>query len=225
MLSRVKLVLLLALPSAFLWGCARQPYFVAKDEPWRRVDETQCLQSGFVRESRFLHARSALGGPDACGAIQPFEMAAASSGTVHLTPAATLRCPMIPAVDHWVAQVVQPAARSAFGQPVVEVKVAASYSCRPRNGLTGGKLSEHGHANALDVSGFRLADGRMVTVKDGWSNWAGWSGDSRFLRQVHGGSCNVFTTVLGPNADSFHRDHFHLDLARHGRDGQGRVCK
>ena len=25
--------------------------------------------------------------------------------------------------------------------------------------------------------------------------------------------------------DANHRDHFHLDLARHGRDGEGRICK
>ena len=172
MIRVLRLLSVLILPATLLWGCARQPAFVTKDEPWRRTDETQCLQSGFVRESRYVHARSALGGPEACGAIQPFEMTAASSGTVHLVPAATLRCPMIPAVDHWVSTVVQPAARSYLGQAVVEVKVAASYSCRPRNGIFGGKLSEHGHANALDVSGFKLADGRWVTVKGGWSSWS-----------------------------------------------------
>lgn len=222
MIRVLRLLSVLILPATLLWGCARQPAFVTKDEPWRRTDETQCLQSGFVRESRYVHARSALGGPEACGAIQPFEMTAASSGTVHLVPTATLRCPMIPAVDHWVTTVVQPAARSYLGQAVVEVKVAASYSCRPRNGIFGGKLSEHGHANALDVSGFKLADGRWVTVKGGWSSW---SGDGGFLKAVHRGGCNVFTTVLGPNADAFHHDHFHFDLAKHGRDGNGRICK
>ena len=222
MIQVVRLSMVLIVPAALLWGCARQPAFVTKDEPWRRTDETQCLQSGYVRESRYVQARSALGGPEACGAIQPFEMTAASSGNVQLVPAATLRCPMIPAVDHWVSHSVQAAARAHLGLPVVEVKVAASYSCRPRNGIFGGKLSEHGHANALDVSAFRLADGRWVTVKDGWSSW---SSDSRFLRAVHQGGCGIFTTVLGPNADSFHRDHFHLDLAKHGRDGSGRICK
>lgn len=222
MFSVLRSLCFVVLPAALLWGCSRQPPFIAKDEPWRRVDETQCLQSGYVRESRFVHARSALGGPDVCGAIQPFEMSAAASGTVHLSPAATLRCPMIPAVEHWITHMVQPAARSYLGMPVIELKVAASFSCRARNGILGGKLSEHGHANAIDVSGFKLADGRWVTVRDGWSSW---SSDSRFLRTVHQGGCNIFTTVLGPNADKFHRDHFHFDLARHGRDGKYRVCK
>jgi hypothetical protein len=130
---------------------------------------------------------------------------------------------MIPAVEQWIAEVVQPAARAYYRLPVVELKVAASFSCRPRNGIAGAPLSEHGMANAIDVSAFRLADGRWVTVKEGWPGWM--SADSRFLRAVHEGGCTVFTTVLGPNADRFHHDHFHFDLARHGRDGTHRVCK
>lgn len=129
---------------------------------------------------------------------------------------------MIPAVDHWVRSVVEPAARLHFGAPLRELKVAASYGCRPINHKRGAKLSEHGHANAIDISEFRLADGRRVIVKVGW--W----GDSReraFLRAVHRGACDTFTTVLGPLADRHHRDHFHFDLARHGRTGAYRVCR
>jgi hypothetical protein len=40
---------------------------------------------------------------------------------------------------------------------------------------------------------------------------------------VHDGACSVFTTVLGPAYDANHRDHFHLDLARH--NAEGRICK
>jgi hypothetical protein len=67
-----------------------------------------------------------------------------------------------------------------------------------------------------------LADGRLVTVKGGWSSW---SAESGFLRNVHRGGCSIFTTVLGPNANAYHADHFHFDLARHGRDGNHRVCQ
>ena len=149
-------------------------------------------------------------------------MTAALSGRVAMRPAALLRCPMIPAVDHWMQTTVMPAALRNFSQPVVEIKVAASYSCRPMNHVDGARLSEHGHANALDVSAFQLADGRWISVKQGWY------GDLRernFLRHVHQGSCETFSTVLGPYYDAAHRDHFHLDLARRGRDGEGRICK
>jgi hypothetical protein len=39
------------------------------------------------------------------------------------------------------------------------------------------------------------------------------SAEGRFLRQLHKGACGVFGTVLGPEANEAHRDHFHLDLA------------
>jgi hypothetical protein len=149
-------------------------------------------------------------------------MTGAMGGRVAMRPKAILRCEMIPAVEKWVAEVVQPAARRHFGLAVVELKVAASYACRPINHKNGSRLSEHGYANALDVSAFQLSDGRWVAVKSGW--W----GDLReraFLRHVHGGGCQIFMTVLGPNADAFHRDHFHFDLAWHGRDGQKKICK
>lgn len=228
-MSRLRAFALLIVGSAVLaplTGCGRGgsgPDFVAKYEPWRAQEERQCLSSGVVRQSRFVHARSSLGGPSVCGAEYPFEMTGAAGGRVSLRPAATLRCPMIPAVDHWVQNVVEPAARHYFRQPVRELKVAASYGCRPINHKAGGKLSEHGHANAIDISEFHLVDGRTVTVRRDW-----WGGDPReraFLRAVHRGACDTFTTVLGPQADRHHHDHFHFDLARHGRTGTHRVCR
>src|SRR5256885_128524 len=81
---------------------------------------------------------------------------------------------------------------------------------RAMNHVPGARLSEHGHANAVDISAFVLADGRVVQVKSGW--W-GAMAERTFLRAVHGGACSIFTTVLGPSYDANHRDHFHLDLA------------
>ena len=203
-------------------GCSTAPDFVAKHEPWRAEEESACLAAGVVRQSGFIQSRSALGGPSECGAERPFEMSAAGGGRVALRPAALLRCPMIPQVDRWVSETVAPAARHFFGVELVELKVAASYSCRPMNNVSGAKLSEHGYANALDIATFVLADGRSVSVKSGW-----WGSESEraFLRHVHDGSCRDFTTVLGPEADAYHRDHFHLDLARHGHDGLMRICR
>ena len=149
-------------------------------------------------------------------------MSATFDGRVRLTPAATLQCQMIPTVERWITEVVEPAAQRHLLTPLVELKVAASYACRPMNGVSGNKLSEHGHANALDISGFHLADGRLLTVKSGWN---GGAGEREFLRAVHRGACGLFTTVLGPNSNSYHADHFHLDLARHGKDGNHRVCE
>lgn len=196
--------------------------FVAKREPWRENEENACLAAGVVRQTPFIQTRSALGGPSVCGASRPFSVSGAAGGRVALKPAALLRCPMIPQVERWVSQVVEPSAQYYFGSPIVEMKVAASYACRPINHKSGGRLSEHGYANALDISSFTLADGRTITVKGGW--W-GAERERLFLRAVHEGACQEFTTVLGPNADRFHHDHFHVDLARHGRNGMKRICQ
>jgi len=220
MSGRVFLIGCVLTAALVIWGCSRTPDFVAQYEPWRDEEERACLASGYVRETPFLVTRASLGGPSVCGAIRPFEMSAADGGRVSLRPAALLRCSMIPAVERWVGRVVEPQARYYFGVPLVEMKVAASYGCRPMNNIHGAKLSEHGHANAVDISAFVLADGRHITVREGWY------GDPRsraFLRAVHDGACAEFTTVLGPNADGYHRDHFHLDLARHS--GPARICK
>lgn len=218
---RVCLVLLL-LAGLSVAACNGPPRFVAKDEPWRAEDERACLASGMVRESPFLTSRSALGGPSVCGALHPFAMSAAAKGSVELKPAALLRCPMVPAVDYWVEHVVRPAARRHLGTDLVEIKISGSYSCRPVNHVSGGFLSEHGHANAIDVSTFVMRNGQRVTVRE---SWHGSYAQRNFLRAVHGGACRVFTTVLGPNFNRLHHDHFHLDLAKHGRDGNTRVCR
>jgi hypothetical protein len=203
-------------------GCSLTPRFVATEEPWREDEERACLAAGVVRESPFVAVRDALGGPSVCGALRPFTVAAVAQGSVQLRPPALIRCPMVPAIDRWVEHVVVPASRDHLGMQVVELRLAASYACRPMNNVDGANLSEHGHANAVDVAGFVLADGRVVDVKSGW--W-GALAERNFLREVHHGACGVFTTVLGPAYDLNHRDHVHLDLARHGRDGEGRICK
>jgi hypothetical protein len=215
-------VLLLPLLALGLWACSQTPQFIARDEPWRADEERACLSSGVVQQGPFVELRSTLGGPSVCGAIKPFSVSALANGGVQLQPPALLRCPMVPAVDHWVERAVMPAVRRHLRGQLVALKIAGSYSCRPMNNVDGALLSEHGHANAIDVSAFVLADGRTVEVKTGW--WGAFA-ERNFLREVHRGGCALFSTVLGPNYDGNHRDHFHLDLARHGRDGADTICK
>ena len=133
-----------------LAGCSTGgPDFVAKHEPWRETEESACLAAGAVRQSAFVQTRSSLGGPSYCGAARPFEMSAADQGRVSLRPPALLRCPMVPQVERWVSHVVKPTAEYYFGVPVVEMKVAASYGCRPCCD----------HAGGLNAINSRLARG------------------------------------------------------------------
>jgi hypothetical protein len=125
---------------------------------------------------------------------------------------AIVNCSVANAFRHWLNQTVQPAAQAEFGARVTSITVAASYACRARNGQRGGKLSEHGFGNAIDVSALQLADGHDVSVERDY-------GRSGFLKQVRQRACGLFSTVLGPGSDSHHRDHLHLDLANR-RSGQ-----
>lgn len=215
----------LALPvlvPAFLSACSTGPNFVAEYEPWRAHEESACIASGVLQRTSFLKSRSALGGPGVCGTERPYEVVAVDDGRVRLKPPALLRCPMIPQIERWMREQVTPAALYHFGAEVEEIKVAGSYNCRPINHKSGGRLSEHGYANALDVSGFVLTNGKTITLKRGWK---GNRAERAFLRAAHQGACQHFTTVLGPEYNRLHHDHFHVDLARRGRDGLGRVCK
>jgi hypothetical protein len=93
---------------------------------------------------------------------------------------------------------------------VVGLIQIASYSCRGRDGNNWGKISEHAFGNALDIAGFKLANGQSVTVVNGW--WGGPPRERAFLQVVFDGACAEFYTVLGPGSDRFHYNHVHVDL-------------
>jgi hypothetical protein len=154
------------------------------------------------------------------GCYVPNPVSIKSIGNVEFSQPATLNCGMVSPVHDWLRNTVQPAAQSAYGERVVSVDIAASYSCRPRNNRRGAKMSEHGFGNALDIAAFTLESGRKVSVRD---DYYGSRGDERFLRQVRGEACGQFNTVLGPGSDRNHRDHFHLDLQQR-RSGHS-YCK
>jgi hypothetical protein len=132
-------------------------------------------------------------------------------GAVTLKPTATLACPIVSALDRWLADAVQPAAQRWFGSPVAEIKQISAYSCRGMNGNSRAHISEHAFGNALDIASFTLADGRRISVKDGWK---GLPEEQGFLRDVQGAACQQFNTVLAPGSNVYHYDHIHVDLMR-----------
>jgi Extensin-like protein C-terminus len=132
-------------------------------------------------------------------------------GPVSVKPAATLACPIVSMLDRWFAESVQPAAQRWFGMRVVEIKQISAYSCRGMNGSPHAHISEHAFGNALDIAAFTLADGRRITVRDGWR---GLPQEQGFLRDIQAGACERFNTVLAPGSNSHHADHFHVDLMR-----------
>jgi len=164
-----------------------------------------------------------IGGPDGCGIASPIEVTA--FGAIEVKPPAILNCTLAAAVYRWVREVLQPAAVARFKRPVFAIRNASSYACRRRYNSRKGRISEHAFGNALDVSGFELSSGRMITVENGWVTagpFTGLSAQASFLKDAHDGACGLFSTVLGPGANAAHRNHFHLDL---GRDGRYKICK
>ena len=141
-------------------------------------------------------------------------------GPVAIKPTATLACPIVSALDRWLADSVQPAAMRWFGVRVAEIKQISAYSCRGMNGNSRAHISEHAFGNALDIAAFTLADGRRVTVKGGWR---GMPEEQGFLRDVQATACQQFNTVLAPGSNVHHEDHIHVDLMR--RASRRLICQ
>jgi hypothetical protein len=128
----------------------------------------------------------------------------------------TLSCRTAVALALWEHHVVQPAARAHFGERIARLEHAGTYACRNVYGRKDAPLSRHATADAIDISGFVLDKGRRVRVARDWGTS---DADGLFLREVHDGACRVFDSVLGPDYNAAHRDHFHFDR------GGWRACR
>lgn len=214
-----------------LAGCGRMG--LEEREPWRGEAEASCLKSGAVKEGPSIAMIKAIEGPGACGVEYPLRVSAFGESTlmsfaaesttaraVAVAPAATLACPLVSALDRFVSESVQPAATRWFGQPVTGIKQISAYSCRGMNDDANARISEHAFGNALDIAAFTLADGRTITVKDGWR---GTPAEQGFMHDVQEAACGLFTTVLAPGSNAYHYDHLHLDLMR--RPSGRAVCE
>jgi hypothetical protein len=200
-----------------------------------------------------------------CGAPAARELKSLGESKVEIEPPAMLDCPMIAGLDTWTSEKLQPAAMKKLGSKVVRILTEGSYSCRNRYGLANAPISEHAFMNAIDFSGFVLANGKVITIAKSWTppahdlqgsltakpenpgtlkiltvahskpgaspaaaspntkakpsepsalekEKAEEEVTSAFLHQVHDDACGIFGTVLGPDANAAHRDHFHLDM-------------
>src|SRR5271168_136184 len=206
-----------------LAGCG---VFERAERPvWRAQAENACFARRLVIPSDFIVAAPEIDGPGICGMNRPLKVSALASGAIAVDKALTIDCPMIPALEAWLNDIVEPDAQARFGQRVATVNVFGAYSCRGTDNIPGARLSEHAFGNAVDVAGFTLVDGRRIDFVHDWKKTDGQEG--AFLHEAHAGACRYFTTVLAPGADVFHYNHIHLDLANHGSTNTGprRICK
>lgn len=226
-----------------------------------------------------------------CGSPAPVLLKSiGTSPRVTFKPAVEVNCPMAVALSEWAKDTLQPAARAIYDSPVTEFVWASGYSCRNRYGKANTRLSEHALANAIDIGGFKLQNGKVVRLKFGWGSTkrdylaaeqakreaqkaaaekkaqeekansaetpaaiaakkkttrasltpedvakaattkakqeenepakidqiklvdGTKTKSGQFLRRLFKGACGAFGTVLGPEANDAHRDHFHFDL-------------
>ena len=130
-----------------------------------------------------------------------------------------MQCPMAIRYVIWDRQVLRPAAREVLGSEVASVDNFGTYACRRIYGSeeTTARPSEHARANALDVGGVTLEDGRRVSVLADWQAERPQDEDeAAFLKRLRDGACEVFATVLSPDYNAQHADHLHLDGAPRG---------
>ncbi|MEE2526575.1 extensin family protein [Hyphobacterium sp. HN65] len=117
-------------------------------------------------------------------------------------------CALAAALYVWEREIVAPAAARHLDAEVAEILHYGTYNCRRENSSQAGRWSQHAGANAIDISGFRLTDGRVIGVH----RWDNGGEDAAFLVEVRDRSCEIFTGVLGPDYNAAHADHFHLDM-------------
>jgi len=130
---------------------------------------------------------------------------------MRLSPASPLMtCRMTAALALWTQQSVNPAARDLLGSEVVQVDHYGAYACRRIYGQAQGRVSEHAHAEAFDIAGFRLADGRRIEVL---KDWNGSGPEAVFLRRVRDDGCRLFRVVLSPEYNAAHANHLHFDMS------------
>ncbi|MGR3433838.1 MAG: extensin-like domain-containing protein [Shimia sp.] len=143
-----------------------------------------------------------------CGQASPVSVTQVAG--VRLSVASTLDCRTARALKRWVQEGVKPAVGTRGGG-VASLRIVGHYVCRTRNHRPGGRISEHGRARAIDVAGIGLRDGSEMTLLTGWND----PGEAQAWRRMWRAACGPFGTVLGPEADRFHLDHFHFDTARY----------
>lgn len=161
----------------------------------------QALSSSGLRVARQADS------PDAtCPLINTWRV---QGGDVALSSSFLASCRLAVSFALFEHHVLQPAAQAIYGQAISRVDHLGSFACRNVYGRENGRRSQHASADALDIAGLRLADGRSISVLKDWPKD---NQDARFLRQVRDGACDMFSGVLSPDYNAAHRNHFHLDV-------------
>ncbi len=179
---------------------------------FQSADARMCLSNLKAKSVRF----SALPNQSFGGGCRTIDTIKLMDFGVPSTNLGAMTCPLAAGFAAWAKHAVLPAGRQYLGSEVVRIETFGTYSCRNVNGGRSGKLSEHAFGNAVDVAAFVLSDGRRVSILGGWH---GKSDEREFLRRLHESACKRFGTVLGPDYNNAHANHFHFDMAKSMKGG------
>lgn len=167
-----------------------------------------CLASLGASQTRFTPLADQYYGAG-CSTLGSVKLASlrGDDGQLEIANLGPVSCPVAGALQGWARYGVDRAARQILGSPLVRIETMGSYSCRNVAGSS--RLSAHATANAVDIAAFRLADGRRISLTTDWNS--GSPQIRAFLRTVRDSACKRFGTVLSPDYNAAHRDHFHLE--------------
>ncbi len=204
--------LLLALLVSACGGRSEREVVRRDNDVFRSEPARQCLSTLKAANVRYtpLPNQNFSGG---CHTIDTVRLMSFSTEATNL---GAMTCPLAANFTAWAKHAVAPAARAYLDSEVVRIETMGTYSCRNVNGGRSGRLSQHAFGNAVDVSAFVLKDGRRVSVLTGWN---GKADERAFLRRLHQSACKRFGTVLGPDYNAAHANHFHFDMAQSMKDG------
>ena len=214
----------LVLSSAILAGCSVLPESERRSEPAPRTatqrpaiapdsNTRACLARLSSSGAQYSALADQYRGPG-CATLGTVQMSAVAgdSRTLPVANLGPVACPLAQDFAAWARYGVDRAARQMLGSALVRIETMGSYSCRNVAGSS--RRSAHSTANAIDVSAFVLSDGRRVTVTEGWNDRD--PAVREFLRVIHRSACKRFGTVLGPDYNSAHHDHFHVESSGSG---------
>jgi hypothetical protein len=175
-----------------------------------RPEARQCLASLGAAHANFTPLPDQYYGAG-CSTLNTVRLAAlhGDHDTLALSNLGPVTCPLATSFAGWARFGADRAAREILGSALIRIETMGSYNCR--NVAGSDHRSAHATANAIDISGFVLADGRRISISGGWAG--GTAPERRFLAIVHDSACKRFGTVLGPGYNASHHDHLHLELS------------
>lgn len=185
-----------------------EPGLVSRYKLYRMQDDrAACLAALEQAEAGFTAV------PDRTGGECPLEniVTKAGRGGTGFNQGFTATCGLAAAWEVFRRHTLEPAAMRHFGVGVARVDHVGTFACRNVYGRAEGRRSQHARANAIDIAGFRLADGTRISVLEDWDSQAQ-PRKAAFLRAVRDGACEAFHIVLGPEYNAAHADHFHFDM-------------